>query len=269
MVSGCAEVVQDPKGGGATAPDEPASPGEPLNDWILAQMVYPLLDATSLRVCRTGCRAWAAATRLAPPQVVVAQRWRGCWSAVGAGATVDAHDRSLALGSGGWHPGGAAVAQLKLTAERDVAWRFLLEGPSAGPQLGDILLGISRDCGGGRAAKMGLGCNFIMGRSDAPPSIFYGGGSCRCVYSLGDGTGPKIDDGRDASGPGRLSKMRRVGNWVEFSLRGGVLRGRDFRGRTFVWQRELPPGEVWWPTVAWAGTRTWRVRIAPAASFAS
>ena len=61
----------------------------------------------------------------------------------------------------------------------------------------------------------------------------------------------------------------RVGNWVEFSLRGGVLRGRDFRGRTFVWQRELPPGEVWWPTVAWAGTRTWRVRIAPAASFAS
>ena len=108
-----------------------------------------------------------------------------------------------------------------------------------------------------------------MRHGDAPPSIFYGGGSCRCVYSLGDGTGPKIDDGRDASGPGRLSKMRRVGNWVEFSLRGGVLRGRDFRGRTFVWQRELPPGEVWWPTVAWAGTRTWRVRIAPAASFAS
>ena len=150
-----------------------------------------------------------------------------------------------------------------------------MEGPSDGPQLGDILLGITRDCGDALPARLALGCNFLMGREDAPPSIMYGGGSCRCVYTRGDGSGPQIDQGRvadvaaaGAGRPGRLSKMLKVGDWVEFSLRGGVLHGRDCKGREFIWWRRVLPGEVWWPTVTWAGIRQWRVRIAPPAGAA-
>ena len=64
------------------------------------------------------------------------------------------------------------------------------------------------------AARLALGCNFLMGREDAPPSIMYGGGSCRCVYTRGDGSGPQIDQG-----------LRRRLNYYSISpnFRGSVL----------------------------------------------
>jgi hypothetical protein len=108
---------------------------------------------------------------------------------------------------------------------------------------------------------LAMGYDYIMGRTGvdgqgmAPPSIFFGGRSLRCCYTdpAGKGEGPKIDHGADGQSPGCLSKLRHVGDWVEFSLRDGVLRAVDHKRRQFCWENRVSAGERWVPTVAWTG----------------
>ena len=69
--------------------------------------------------------------------------------------------------------------------------------------------------------------------------------------------GPRIDHGPDQRSPGRLAKLRRVGDWVEFSVQGGVFRAIDHKHQEFLWDAQVAAGEIWVPTVAWTGTFSW------------
>jgi len=181
-------------------------------------------------------------------------RWRG----IGAGAHVDEQDPSVAVGGGGWHPGGVAVADLQITKESRTTFRFVVEQKSN--RGGDLLLGITRcDEWLSRSQEqeaLDTGYGYIMGRELARASIFYGGGSMRCCCSRGDGAGPQIDHGpaariqRDA----RMARLSRAENWVDFELAEGVVTARDFLDSTFEWSATIGPDEVWQPTVAWTGS---------------
>ena len=116
------------------------------------------------------------------------------------------------------------------------------------------------------------GCVQMSARADsgsvggrlAPRSIFYGGCSRRCVFATPTehSGGPTIDTGPDGRSPGKLAKLRHVGDWVEFALVGGTLRATDHAGQTHVWGKGVEDGEVWVPTVAWTGSRA-GIRLAP------
>ena len=75
-------------------------------------------------------------------------------------------------------------------------------------------------------------------------------------------SGPQIDQGPDGRSPGKLAKLRHCGDWVEFSLRGGVLVATDHTGNVYTWGAGVTAGESWVPTIAWTGSRA-GVRLAP------
>jgi hypothetical protein len=146
--------------------------------------------------------------------------------------------------------------------------------------------------GGGERPPLEMGYHYLMGRrfdADgfiqtspraapngsggrvAPRSIFYGGRSRRCCFATptahrasGGPSGPTIDTGRDGKSPATLAKLRKVGDWVEFALRDGVLSATDHTGHSHAWGARVEDGEIWVPTVAWTGSRT-SVRLAPPA----
>ena len=87
----------------------------------------------------------------------------------------------------------------------------------------------------------------------------------RCCFAppTMQSSGPSIDMGHDGSSPGKLAKLRAVGDWVEFSLLvDGRLRGTDHTGGSFLWGTHVTEGERWVPTMAWTGSRA-SVRLAP------
>ena len=87
---------------------------------------------------------------------------------------------------------------------------------------------------------------------------------CSASYPTMHSSGPSIDPGVDGRSPSQLAKLKRVGDWVEFSLVQGRLRATDHTGRTHVWGARVEDGEVWVPTLAWTGSRA-GVRLAPPA----
>lgn len=185
------------------------------------------------------------------------------WVACGGGAYVVEHDAEVAAGAGGWHPGGVAVADLPLTTDLDVSFRYVLETVNL---RGDLLFGMTRceeDIGEEQYQKaLATGYGYIMGRELAPASILFGGGSLRCCFSGGDERGPRIDYGpnRGVQKGGRLARLRHAGDWVSFHVSGGRVHAEDFRGQVFEWGARLQAGEVWRPTVAWTGSKAY-VRV--------
>ncbi|CAK0892836.1 unnamed protein product [Prorocentrum cordatum] len=266
-----------------------------LSEELLSLRVYALLAGAELRRASQSCRRWLGGLRAAPRVVQERARWRWRWSRASSHALIHGDDACAVRGGGGWHPGAVAIADLRLTADSEAAWRV-------------------DSTGAGEAASqeaMEEGYAYIMGRNDAPAdrakerctltarrpqvhsghvsgvqtasrpggelmrarawvpegpleawfddpqaSMFYGGRSLRCCFSTGDSSGPRIDyvqaDGRlvDAC----LSRLRHVGDWVEFHLSAGVLSAVDFKGHTFVWSGRLPAGTAWYPTLAWTGS---------------
>mmetsp|Transcript_38464 Transcript_38464/g.107160 ORF Transcript_38464/g.107160 Transcript_38464/m.107160 type:complete len:276 (-) Transcript_38464:249-1076(-) len=242
---------------------------------LLGLHVYPQLSGAVLRHAALSCQRWLQGLRVAPKIVHERVRWRWRWRDASRSASICSDDPAVVTGGGGWHPGSVVLADLKLTASSEVAWRLVL-GVSC--SRGDLLMGITQSLQAAalhvadqdapsaleeeRAAEQDAldaleeGYSYIMGRERAPPSLFYGGNSCRCCFAVGDGSGPRIDyaqrDGRLVEMT--LSKLRRAGDWVEFHLRRGVLSSIDFAGKTFQWSSHVPVGTVWYPTVAWTGS---------------
>lgn len=180
------------------------------------------------------------------------------WTVCGGGASADKMDVAVAVGGGGWHPGGVAVAELPLSTDLEVSFRFVLETSN---RVGDLLFGLTR-CDKARSAEqlekaMAIGYGFIMGREHAPASIVYGGSSCRCAFSRGDGQGLRIDygPGGGIQVEGRLAKLRNAGEWVDFHVSNGSVRAQDFQDNVFEWGAKLQPEELWQPTVAWTGSK--------------
>eukprot|EP01052_Picozoa_sp_SAG31_P000072 SAG31_NODE_2_length_46263_cov_45.908043_42_plen_294_part_00 len=247
--------------------------------------IFDLLPPSSLRACAVANKAWRDALQCAPETVRRRAGWLHRWTAAAAGASVCKGYGDVVRGGGSWHPGGVAIsATLHLSAAQNVSFRIVVEVASPG----DLLVGITRlECAAPQTIHSAdltllcMGYDYIMGRSSsgkmAPPSIFYGGRSLRCCFSdpdYGD-EGPKIDHSDDGRSPGRLAKLRHLGDWVEFNLQGGVLRAVDHKHGHFCWGRRVPMNEVWVPTVAWTGEhilqmptatahRNWFARIAAA-----
>lgn len=244
-----------------------------LSDEVLSRHILPLLPGVSLRDAAGSCRLWLRSLHATDAEVQRRARWVWTWQVVGGGARRHLHDPAVAIGGGDWHPGGVAVASLALTADVDVAWRIVLDLPGTG----DLLLGVtrappSRDLAQLKSVQddaVSAGCDYMMGRGSAPPSMFYGGRSPGCcvapgMFCSGDGTGPRLDfRPRDCV---RLTKLRRPGDWVEFQMQRGGLSARDFSGRSFQWSVRVRHGEVWLPTVAWTGS-TAHLRLAPPEYF--
>lgn len=236
----------------------------------IGRQLLPCLHAASLRNLALCCRQLLRLLRAMPEQSARA-RDLICWCAVGAGASVDAKDVAVATGAGNWHPGGVALAQLQLTAVAHLCVRFQLE---TGYAKGDLILGLTQCVPTMSADELqeGLdqGYSFIMGRELGPPSIFYGGRSLRCCYSLGDDKGPRIDYGT-SEGPQVgtcLARLRHVGDWVDFQVKEGVVFARDFAGGTFKWHAQISPGEIWQPALAWTGSdASVRVMLQPHAQI--
>lgn len=219
--------------------------------------LLPFLHAAALRsfgICTS--QLWAVLKN------TPAEFRRACelvkWTAYGGGAHGDTKDVAVAVGGGGWHPGGVAVAELPLSTDFEISFRFVLEANSGG---GDLLFGLTRReeaCSEEQLQKaLAIGYGFIMGRELAPASIFYGGGSLRCAFATGDQKGPRIDYG-PAGGiqvEGRLSRIRKPGEWVDFRVSNGIVQAQDYKGNVFKWGASLQPGEVWQPTVAWTGSK--------------
>jgi len=225
---------------------------------LFGSQICPFLYSAALRYLARVCPAFCLALRHAPEEI----RRRGnnlvCWSEFGGGSQVELCDAAVALGGGTWHPGGVAVADLPLRDRSSISFRFVLERPCAS---GDLLLGITRCFEDSSQialqAALDTGYCFIMGRELAPASIFFGGRSLRCCYSIGNGEGPRIDYGprpRILRG-GRLMKLRALGDWVEFQVLDGMVQAHDNSGYTFQWGARLSEGELWKPTVAWTGSR--------------
>mmetsp|Transcript_36885 Transcript_36885/g.50430 ORF Transcript_36885/g.50430 Transcript_36885/m.50430 type:complete len:261 (+) Transcript_36885:62-844(+) len=224
---------------------------------LLGQCMMPYLHASALRSFALSCRKLLQSLRALPAQRRRAQNLVR-WNVFGGGASGDAADEAVAKGGGGWHPGGVALAEVQLTDASQRCVRFELEVDDA---RGDLLLGLSRCCSGLPADQLresvDQGYSYIMGRDSGPPSIFYGGYSLRCCYSLGDGQGPRIDYGT-SSGPqvgARLAKLRHAGDWVEFRVQDGIVSARDYAGGTFQWNAHLGTDERWQPAVAWTGSK--------------
>jgi len=218
--------------------------------------LLPFLQAVALRLFGICSSQLLLVLKTTP-----AEYQRACelvkWRAFGGGAYPDAKDVSVAVGSGSWYPGGAAVAELPLSSKLDTAFRFVLETSS---RCGDLLFGLTRcfeTCGEEQLRKaLASGYEFILGRELAPASIFYCG-SDLSYYSQGDGTGSRIDCGPrpGIQADGRLVRVRNPGEWVEFNLSNGVVSARDFQGNVFEWRARLQPGEIWRPTIAWTGSK--------------
>ena len=223
--------------------------------------------------------------------------WRHEWTSVGAGAVIQRADSAVCAGDGSWHPGGVALASaLQLSRAQDYSGFRLIIDTASGR---DLLMGIteqpgvqpttSGDVGEGTAEGtpiLKMGYHYIMGRrlgadgevrvdgsgglGMAPRSIFYGGRSRRCCFApptMQAGvsiqpSGPSIDMGANSASPGKLAKLRNVGDWVEFSLFDGQLRATDYTGQTHVWGARMGHGQIWVPTVAWTGSRA-SVRLGP------
>jgi len=224
---------------------------------VVGHMVFANLRAADLRSAAAACGALQQELQRAPHDVRWCAQSLVRWSACGGGAHVDERDPAVVIGGGTWHPGGVAVADLRLTNAWRGAWRFVLE---RGARRGDLLFGITRVDAGKSSLELeealATGYGFIMGRKLAPASIFFGGYSMRCCASRGDGQGPVVDYG-PVAGPQmdyQMSPLRAAGDWVEFRLDEGTLRARDSGGRGFLWAAKLTAGEVWRPTVAWSGS---------------
>ena len=249
--------------------------------------IYTLLPAHSLRAAAASNTAWCHALRRAPQAVRSRAGWLHCWTSAGAGASIQHTDSAVCSGDGSWSPGGVALAStLPLSRTQDSGFRLVVE--DAAP--GDLLMGITLHqpeaagaaAGGddGRMSLLEMGYHYIMGRrlgADgsvqispgvggvvAPRSIFYGGRSRRCVFAAPtiNSSGPTVDTGPDGRSPGKLAKLRHVGDWVEFWLVDGQLSATDHAGHTHAWGVQVEVGEVWVPTLAWTGSRA-SIRLAP------
>jgi len=225
---------------------------------FFGSQICPFLNSAALRYLAQVCHSLCLNLRNAPETIRRQANNMVCWSGFGGGSKAELCDAAVASGGGTWHPGGVAVANLPLRNISSTSFRFVLERPCAS---GDLLLAITR-CSedSGQVAlqdALDTGYCFIMGRELAPTSIFYGGRSLSCCYSVGNQEGPRIDYGPlpGIQRGGRLKKLRALGDWVEFQLSNGMVQAQDFSGCTFQWGSRLSEGELWKPTVAWTGSR--------------
>mmetsp|Transcript_148464 Transcript_148464/g.262106 ORF Transcript_148464/g.262106 Transcript_148464/m.262106 type:complete len:620 (+) Transcript_148464:25-1884(+) len=189
------------------------------------------------------------------------------WYARGGGAHILERDAAVAIGGGDHPQNGVAVAKLAVSAEGDIAFRFVLE---VGNTRGDLLIGMTRH-DPGRDPRRDLetlsetfciGSEYIMGRGHAPASILYGGRGLRCSFSRGDGRGTRVDYGPSGGvhKEGFLARLRDAGDWVEFHVANGIVAATDFQGNVFEWGEHISAEEIWHPTIAWTGS-TVSVRI--------
>ena len=249
--------------------------------------IYTFLPSYSLRAAAATNKCWSHALRQAPLPVRQRAAWRHRWTRVGAGASLQHPDSCVCTCDGTWSPGGVVLSTtLRLSLGRDAGFRLVVEDVAPGDLLMGITLHRPDDDEGLRVRHQRLidtGYHYIMGRhleADgdiqlsphpagdacrvATRSIFYGGRSRRCVFATPteNSCGLAIDAGADGRSPDRLAKLRRVGDWVEFALVGGVLRATDYTGKAFVWGTRVEEGEIWVPTLAWTGSRA-SIRLAP------
>ena len=263
--------------------------------------IYALLPAYSLRAAAAVNAAWCHALWRAPVPVRQRASWRHHWTRAGGGASIGfGADSAVCTGDGTWHGGVALASTLRLSSAQDSGFRLVVEAAAPGDLLMGITLhpeaatpaasadggsgGVGGGGGPGGPTPLEMGYNYMMGRrcdadgsiqtsalaapggggGVAPRSIFYGGRSRRCCFATptAHSSGPSIDMGRDGRSPATLAKLRRVGDWVEFSLAEGSLSATDHAGHTHAWGTRVADGEVWVPTVAWTGSRA-AVRLAP------
>ena len=261
--------------------------------------IFALLPAYSLRAAAASNSAWCHALRRASELIRRRASWQHHWTAASTGASIGRADSAVCTGGGTWSPGGVALAStLQLSRAQRSAFRLVVDEYAPG----DLLMGITLqrsetasqlgssssetspmitdDDDEVTSSLLEMGYNYIMGRRLdakgeiqmspgsggvlAPRSIFYGGRSRRCVFANPSAmsVGPSIDMGPDGNSPGMLAKLRRIGDWVEFSLVDGQLRATDYTGHTHVWGVEVGDGETWVPTMAWTGSRA-SIRLAP------
>mmetsp|Transcript_120629 Transcript_120629/g.212802 ORF Transcript_120629/g.212802 Transcript_120629/m.212802 type:complete len:297 (-) Transcript_120629:128-1018(-) len=193
------------------------------------------------------------------------------WHRVGGEARICIRDASVALSSGSWYPGGVALADLRITSDCNLSFRF--EVAFSGMLGGDVMLGLTRSIvaapfvGSSAAmeteepsAAMEAGYEYIVGRGSAPASIFVGAGSAtQCCFSPGNGTGPRVDSLSEGV-RFECIEMCRIGEWLEFECRFGEITATDVLGNVFRWATKIEPDEIWQPTFAWTGT-TASIRI--------
>ena len=249
--------------------------------------IYALLSSCSLRAAAATNSAWCRALRRSPQHVRRRASWPHEWTLAGAGALIQHKDGAVCAGDGTWEGGVALASTLKLSRAHASGFRLVIE--VAAP--GDLLMGITRyqpevdgivGAGDGveELSLLDMRYHYIMGRRidangdarldggdagrAAPRSIFYGGRSRRCCFATPtlQYSGPSIDMGHDGSSPGKLAKLKHVGDWVEFSLSAGRLCATDHTGHSFLWGTQVGEGELWVPTMAWTGSRA-SVRLAP------
>lgn len=181
------------------------------------------------------------------------------WYDVGGGARICKRDDSVAFSTGKWSPGGVAVADLQITSDCNVSFRF--EVTFQARRGGDVLFGLTRrskpDSADDSPAMLAAGYEYILGRGLAPASLFIGTGSARqCGFSRGDGTGPIID----SRSPGKVPGLRCPGHFMELQCRAGFVIATDFAGKQFQWSTTIKETEIWQPTFAWTGS-TASIRI--------
>eukprot|EP00404_Azadinium_spinosum_P005666 CAMPEP_0180439514 /NCGR_PEP_ID=MMETSP1036_2-20121128/12629_1 /TAXON_ID=632150 /ORGANISM="Azadinium spinosum, Strain 3D9" /LENGTH=254 /DNA_ID=CAMNT_0022445659 /DNA_START=55 /DNA_END=815 /DNA_ORIENTATION=+ len=203
-------------------------------DEVLGHRVFPLLHTTELCACLPTCKRWLLAFRHGPEEVQRIAAWAGRWLCAGGASSLDpSEDPRVAFFDGRGRDGAAVIANLRLTAGTDAAWRVTVESAEV---KGDLLLGLTRrsssappevaakEEAGNSAALLSMGYRFIMGRESAPPSMFCGGRGACCCFTLGDGSGPRIDYVLDQEQAMEcyLSKLRhRWSSWyaeVQFML---------------------------------------------------
>lgn len=193
------------------------------------------------------------------------------WCRAGGEARICKRDASVAFSSGGWYPGGVAVADLRITSDCNLSFRF--EVAFSGTPIGDVMLGLTKSSAAASSdeycavaerddyfAAMQTSYEYLMGRGLAPASIFVGGGSVtQCCFSSGNGTEPRVDClSEDVTF--ECIEMCRIGEWMEFQCRAGVITATDSSGNFFRWAMKINKAEIWQPAFAWSGS-TASIRI--------
>jgi len=177
------------------------------------------------------------------------------WSSAGGKAQICKRDPSVAFSFGGFYPGGVALADLNITSDCNLSFRF--EVTFSGWVAGDVMLGLTQRIAATpsdeSAAALETGYEYVLGRGSSPPSVFVSAGSVtQCCFSSGDGSGPHIDS-LSAGVWFRSAEMRCAGDWMEFQCTAGVITAIDAPGNFFQWKTEIGKGEVWQPAFAWSG----------------
>jgi len=180
------------------------------------------------------------------------------WCHSGGEAQICKRDASVAFSCGGWYPGGVALADLRITSDCNLSFRFEVTFP--GTPARDVMIGLTQ-CTDGTSwdkcqAAMDTGYEYIMGRGPAPASIFIGGGSvAQCCFSSGDSSGPRVDSLSEGAGL-ECTGMYCIGQWIHFCCTAGVITATDDSGNFFQWSTKIKEGEIWQPAFAWSGSST-------------